>query len=136
LLAKCVEDSHPKVRLAALRALSRLDPDVLLPVIPLIVRKCAEADAKIEAAAREAWERALTAPATEPLRPLRPYPGTNNVLGVQMTLDGLAPHHPLRQVSEALPLPPEGRTDATRLARHLAAVCARIFADRPSRETQ
>lgn len=50
LLARCVADAHPKVRLAGLRALARLDPDAVRPLLPLLRRKCGEANANIAAA--------------------------------------------------------------------------------------
>lgn len=57
LLAPVVADSHPKVRGAALRALARLDPATVLPLLPLIERKCNEAEPRVAAAARELRER-------------------------------------------------------------------------------
>jgi HEAT repeat protein len=127
LLAVCIVDSHPKVRLAGLVALARLDPRALLPLVPLIVRKCAESDPRIARTARSAWSRAIESPEAEPLHPLRPYPGTNNLLGVRMTLEGLAQDHPLVRAAAGL-LPVSGaETDAPRLARYLAAVCSRVL---------
>jgi HEAT repeat protein len=126
LLVSCVGDSHPKVRLEALRSLARLNPDALLPATAVVVRKCAEADAKIAAAARSAWERLLAAPAAHPLRPLRTFPGTDDVPGVRLMLGRLEPDRPLRRAAELRPLP-DGRRDAARLARHLAALCGAVL---------
>lgn len=52
LLTKMVTDTHPKVRAAALRALARLDPAAVRPLLPLVVRKCDEAEPRVAGAAR------------------------------------------------------------------------------------
>jgi hypothetical protein len=127
LLARSTRDSNSKVRLASLLALAHLDPTALLALVPLIVRRCAESDHRIARAARTAWNRALEAPECEPLVPLRPYPGTDNVLGVCMTLGALPADHPLAGALGELQTLPEEATDAARLARCLATVCARLL---------
>ncbi len=58
LLARCVADSHPKVRLAGLRALARLEPAAVVPILPLVVQKCGEANAGIADAVRAVCARA------------------------------------------------------------------------------
>lgn len=124
LLALAATDHHPKVRLTALRALARIEPGALLPVMGSVVRKCAEADPGIAAAAREVWARVLTA--AEVLRPLAPYPGTADLAGTRAALEGLPDDHPLRRAWAALPLPARELT-AARFAKHLAAVCERTL---------
>lgn len=57
LLAPVVTDSHPKVRAAALRALARLDLVAVRPLLPQIVRRCAEAEPRVAAAAHELQRR-------------------------------------------------------------------------------
>ncbi len=57
LLATTASDPHPKVRAAALRALAQLDPTAVRPLLPLAVRKCAEAEPRVAAAARALRER-------------------------------------------------------------------------------
>lgn len=57
VLAPVVTDSHPKARAAALRALARLDPAAVRPLLPQIVRRCAEAEPRVAAAARELRQR-------------------------------------------------------------------------------
>jgi HEAT repeat protein len=126
LLAGCLTDHHPKVRFAALEALERLEPTALLPLVATVVRKCAESDVRIAAAARRVWLRVLTAPRAEPVRPLAPFPGTDDAPGAQAALDALPPDHPLQRAADALGRPPAG-ANAARLARHLATVCARVL---------
>lgn len=53
LLTDMVTDPHPKVRAAALRALARLDIVAVRPLLPLIERKCTEAEPRVAGAARE-----------------------------------------------------------------------------------
>jgi HEAT repeat protein len=62
LLTGMVTDPHPKVRAAALRALTRHDPAAVRPLLPLVVRKCAEAEPRVAAAARALRERLEDAP--------------------------------------------------------------------------
>lgn len=52
LLTPALTDPHPKVRAAVLRALARFDPTAVRPLLPLVVRKCAEAEPRVAAAAR------------------------------------------------------------------------------------
>lgn len=52
LLTNMVTDPHPKVRAAALRALGRLDVAAVRPLLPLIERKCTEAEPRVADAAR------------------------------------------------------------------------------------
>ena len=129
LLSLCVADSHPKVRLSALHSLARIEPVAVLPVLSVVVCKCAEADDAIATAALAVWTRILTVPVTEPLRPLEPYPGTANLVGVQMTIAQLPAGHILRGVWDSLPLPAEQNLNAHRFARHLARVCEAVLAE-------
>lgn len=129
LLAPATTDHHPKVRLTALRALARLDPVAVLPVVALVVRKCAEADPDIAFAALAVWTRLLTV--ADVLRPLAPYPGTADLVGPQAALDAVPGDHPLRRAWAALP-PPAQQMTAPRLAKRLAAVCERALGERPS----
>lgn len=127
LLLGCVSDSHLKVRLEALRSLAHLPPEVLLPAVPLVVRKCAESNPKIACAAREVWARLLTAPGAEVLHPLRAFPGGTDAPGVQSALSGLATEHPLRQAGALLPLPENPRHPA-QFSRYLAVLCENALA--------
>jgi hypothetical protein len=129
LLALCVADSHPKVRLAALRSLARLEAVAVLPLLSVVVCKCAEADEAIATAALAVWTRILTAPVAAPLLPLLPYPGTENLVGVEMTVEQLPFAHPLRLAWNSHPLPSEKNLNAHRFARHLARVCEAVLAD-------
>lgn len=127
LLAAAANDSHAKVRLAALRTLARLDPRAVVSAAGIVVRKCAEAEPDIADAARAAWEQLLTAPAAAALRPLAPFPGSTRAADVRRAVGALPEGHPLRRAWELVPLAGEGLT-AHRFARHLAAVCGRALA--------
>ncbi|QJX00414.1 hypothetical protein FTUN_8044 [Frigoriglobus tundricola] len=127
LLALCASDSHPKVRLAGLRSLSRLEPAAVLSVLPIVLRKCVEANSDIALAARDVWECALSAPAAEPLRVLQPYPGTANWDTVQRAIDVLPADHLLRRAWSELLVPSAGVRTARELAKQIARVCERLL---------
>ncbi|VTR98814.1 pbs lyase : HEAT repeat protein OS=Nodularia spumigena CCY9414 GN=N9414_06844 PE=4 SV=1: HEAT_2 [Gemmata massiliana] len=129
LLALCLADAHPKVRLTGLRALTQWEPGAVLPLLPTIVRKCAEADTNIASAARDVCLRVLNDPAAELLRPLLPYPGTNDVAGARTAIAALPTAHALRRTWESLPPPTEEHQTAHRFARHLATVCERVLTE-------
>ncbi|MBP3959877.1 HEAT repeat domain-containing protein [Gemmata sp. G18] len=128
LLALSLADAHPKVRLTGLRALLRWEPATALPLLPIIVRKCAEADTDVAGAARDVWLRVLSDPAAELLRSLLPYPGTNDVPGAWAAIASLPAAHALRRAWESL-LPAEENQTAHRFAKRLAAVCERVLTE-------
>ncbi len=123
LLAVSLADSHPKVRLAALRALWQIEANMLKPVIPAVVRKCAEANTTIATTALAVWRHALSHPAHAVLLPLRPFAGTANVSGVRQTLAELPVSHPLKLASQL-----QSSEDTQTFARALAQLCARALA--------
>lgn len=123
LLATAAADPHPKVRTAALRSLARFDPSATLRLLPLVARRCAEAEPDVATAARELWKHLVAHPAAEALRPLGAFaeaePGATGAAVAELPAD-----HPLRL---AWGTPDEPR-DPRRLAQHVARVCARLLA--------
>jgi HEAT repeat protein len=123
LLASGAGDPHPKVRTAALRALARLDPTAVLPLLPVVVRRRVEAEPGVADAARILWERLLADSCAEVFHPLREVAARE---ATRTAIEQLPEEHPLRRAWDSLPLSGES-PDAHRFARHLARVCQRVL---------
>jgi hypothetical protein len=137
LLAAAVAESHAKVRWAALRGLTRLPAASVLRLLPLVVRKCFEADVAVATEARVLCKR-LGDILPAALRPLELGSWAGNDGSLCAVLSVYPPTAPLRRAWDAVAggdagailrraTPAERRAFAVRLARF----CERALAEEP-----
>ncbi len=130
LLRLALADSHPKVRRAALLGLALLPGQAARTLLPVVARKCAEAEPGVAAAARAVWAELLHPRHwDEPLGPLRPFAGGTYAAGLRLEVEALPADHPLRRAWESRPEGWRGPADPRGFARLLSRLCERVLAD-------
>jgi HEAT repeat protein len=124
LLRVALADSHAKVRRAALQGLLLMPRVVVRSLLPVVARKCAEAESGVAMAARRVWDEVLHPRyGGEPLGPLQPFAGGADATGLQAMIGQLPADHLLRHAWESLPTQTDETPDPHRFARLLARLC-------------
>lgn len=124
LLRGAIGDSHAKVRLAALQGVSLLPRAAQRSLLPVVARKCFEADDAVRFAAIAVWGEVLHPRfANDPLTPLQPFAEAGNATALQAAIESLPAGHPLQIAWESLSATFEKR----RFAHLLAKLCEDVL---------
>lgn len=128
LLRVALADNHMKVRRAALQGLLLMPRMTVRLLLPIVIRKCAEANPSVAAAAWKVWNEVLhVRHEDEPLRPLQPFAASTDVAGLRAAIEPLSANHPLLKAWKSIPTPADKIYNSHRFARLLAMLCEHVL---------